>query len=349
MNILINTYPLAFQSPGGGEAVLENIMAGLNRKGHKADFFNPKLTRISDYQIIHHFGLLDFPIWSFYHSMPRKLVITPTFFKPKCYLKKMKQTSAEILKKIIYPRNFSYTSLNQALKLPDLILPTTQSEADQLTFYYGKNLLERIAVLPNGVHSVSNWTHQESPEIAEKIRQAQDNGAYALFVANLTPIKNLHLAISCALEAGLKLIVVGEFPANEKEYKNLCLMKAKQGEINFLGRLPPLSQGLSSLYRKANVTIVPSQFETCSLVGLESGIHETPVIITKNGGTTDVFKDFVDYIDPKKPSELTAKLLQYTGPKKPNLKLAKYIAENYHWDNIIEKLITLYKSTLKQI
>lgn len=336
MKILFNTYPFAFQSPGGGEVVLLKLMHALKKKGVEVDLFNQWETKIINYDIIHHFATLDFPVFQNYKNANIPLVITPTIW-PRASKKSIIQYKLKrLIKKILSPKMFD---LADAFNCADIILPTTKLELKRIKDYY--NIKTEMAVVSNGVDLPA--APNNNSEIAKNLNLSK----YFLFVGNISPVKNLHKIIEICEEMQYHLIIVGAKKEEYASYYGTCKNLA-QKHTHFIGALDNNSSQLNDLYYHAHAVVIPSEFETCSLVGLEAAIRGKEVLITKHGGTTEVFENRVTYIDPNNLNDLKDCLKQcFAKPMNKNESLSLFTQDNYSWDAIAEKVLRFYNLLLK--
>jgi glycosyltransferase involved in cell wall biosynthesis len=322
MKILFNTYTMAFQHPGGGEVVILKLKQYLEELGHEVKLFDKWTDKISDYDIIHEFSLLEWEIWKDYKDMGKPLVLTPTAWP--------RNDLATVLKTKI-KSSFRKHNLANFLKYPDLIVPTTALERDRIKNLYGVKE-EKFKVLYNGIDIPS---YEEKNQFVEET----GNSDYLLYVGSIAENKNLLTAIEVAKKTNHKLVIVGDHKVGHEDYYQKC--KAHESDsIIFLGRVEQGSSQLTDIYRAAKCLLVLSDFETCSLVALEAGAVATPVIITKHGGTQEVFKDHVCFVEPYSVDDVIRGLDQL----KDGDKFKDFVLGHYTWKVIAEKLAEYYKA-----
>lgn len=103
-----------------------------------------------------------------------------------------------------------------------------------------------------------------------------------LFVANLMPVKRLDLvleALSKLSDPDLALIVVGG-GYEETNYRATTKKLGLEQSVYFVGQVND-SRNLAKYYSLAHATVIASDYESFSLVALESLSCETPVIATR--------------------------------------------------------------------
>jgi D-inositol-3-phosphate glycosyltransferase len=168
----------------------------------------------------------------------------------------------------------------------DVILDNSPAEATQLQELYGA-ARERIEVVPPGVEHAFF-----SPGDRGGARAALGLGDHPvlLFVGRIQPLKGLDVAV--ATLAGLDdptavLVAVGG-PSGVDGPTELGRVQALATELGVADRVrfvpPQPHHMLSTYYRAANVTIVPSRSESFGLVALESAACGTPVVAAAVGG-----------------------------------------------------------------
>ncbi len=333
MKILFNTHPFAFQNPGGGEIIMEKLRLYLMDRGHQVDFFSFHESLLSDYDIVHHFSTIDTMMWSYYPVASIPFVLTPTHWPRDEWFFRWQYWLKYGVKKLF---NRHRQDLAFQLRYPDRILTTTMSEAWRLQQLF-KLESKRFTVLPNGVDLPGY--HARATLFPEQF--GVNN--YLLFVGNITPVKNLHTLIKVVNRLDMQLVVIGE--GVDKEYFSLCRELANKNVL-FVGRVTPDSELMHSAYLGAKAVIIPSQFESCSLVGLEAAIRGKKVIITERGGTKDVFADYVWYLNPKRIDSIEQQILRLDQHEYPTDKLQEYVSTKYSWPHIVEELEKIYMEVL---
>lgn len=331
MKILLKTYKSAFDTPGGGEKIMFKIKEYLNKKGHQCLIENIDNGEGFNYDLIHHFSTIDYQNFSY---KGKKSILTPTLWprSSKYYIFKYK--FKELIKRHIKK---DYISLIDWFTSFSYILPTTELEKERIKTHYNVPATT-MKVLNNGVDLPSK--NEDRNLFFEKFNIKD----YFLFVGNVSKVKNILPLINVCNKTKDKLVIIGEAKGDLEsgEYFEKCKELAADN-IYFLGQVN--DEGLlASCYLNAKACVIPSFFETCSLVAMEAGSRGVPVIITSSGGTTEIFKNKVTYIDPFDQNSLEQALVNFNNSKD----IKKYILENYSWDRIIDRLIEIYSDVLKK-
>ncbi len=337
MKILFNTHFHAFQNMGGGEVVLLRTKEALEAKGIQVDLFDQWTSKLSNYDVIHDFSSLSWRNWHVYKSFGAKLAVTPVMW-PKI---QFPYPQLELIKgglKYLSGIRSPEANFKEALKLPDIFFPTTLQEQLRIQTRYHLHDESRFQVIPNGV-SLPPKGDIENSFIKEF--KTED---YLLYVGRISPLKNVKMIIQAAKAAQKKLIIIGSHDIQNQNYANEVAQEASD-TIKIISSVPSQSTLLHDAYRGAHAVIVASHFETCSLVGLEAATHNKPLIMTSAGATTEIYKDFVTYVDPTNLQSLID-AIHKIWPEKTNEKLKSHVENTYSWDRIADQLIESYQKLL---
>ena len=191
------------------------------------------------------------------------------------------------------------------LRLADLVLPNSPSEAIQLKRLFGVDA-SRVRVVPNGVlPAIATAT----PEI---FCRRFGTFPFVLSVGRIEPRKNTLELIRAARRLELPLVIAGEAPPGFERYEAECRHAAAADTI-WLGRLDHHDPLLASAYAAARVFALPSWFETPGLAALEAALAGCAVVITPYGSTREYFGDHVEYARPHRSGEIGRALAQCLG------------------------------------
>ncbi len=170
----------------------------------------------------------------------------------------------------------------------DAVLASCPAEARQLAELYGVPRA-RIAVVPPGVEHA---LFSPGPRAAARAAFDLDLGArpVALFVGRFQPLKGLDVAVEALarLHARDAVLVACGGPSGvegEAARAEVDALVAAHGLGDRVRFVPPLPHHrLSSLYRAADVVVVPSRSESFGLVALEAAACGRPVVAADVGG-----------------------------------------------------------------
>ncbi len=174
----------------------------------------------------------------------------------------------------------------EVIACSDAILASCMAEAEQLQRLYGAPP-DRIEIVPPGVdHAFFSPGDRRGARAALGL----GDGPVVLFVGRIQPLKGLDIAVRALAALGRPdavLVAVGgpSGPAGEAELdrvRSLAADLAVADRVRFVAPQP--HHLLSTYYRAADVTLVPSRSESFGLVALESAACGTPVVAASVGG-----------------------------------------------------------------
>ncbi len=294
MRLLIATYSLAFQNPGGGERILNHFARELAKSGHSVTRFDPRRTDPADFDLIHYFSTLETDQWAHFKRLaPRvPLVVTPSAWIDSSWRAGFRNSIARLAK-----RALGWDRVERNRKLVDLWLPNTDSEARSLRRAWGIPRA-RIAVLPNGVELSS-----QTKGAADFLEAYGLTSGFLLHVGRIDPVKN-QLRLLDFLEAHPEraAVFIGAPDLDKQDYLREYERRLQRlgGRVLWIRDLPPGSALLSSAYAACGAFVLPSRFETFGLAALEAAAAGAPLVLTNRLGGRDWIKGPVEWIDPER-------------------------------------------------
>lgn len=231
----------------------------------------------------------------------------------------------------------------------DMILANSPAEAQELSDLYGA-LPERVEIVPPGVDHAFF-----SPGDKRGARAALGLGdqPVLLFVGRVQPLKGLDVAVAalaCLPDQNTTLVVVGG-PSGPDGHSELQRVKALSEHLGVAHRVrfvdPQPHHLLSTYYRAADVTIVPSRSESFGLVALEAAACGSPVVASDVGGLRTLVIDgvtgrLVDSRDPGDFATCVAEILGNAATADEMSKNAVQLAKSYTWSTTAARLRRLY-------
>ena len=184
-------------------------------------------------------------------------------------------------------------------------------------------------------------------ELGDKKAEKDYDMIDVLYVGGLSRHKGVHILISAFKEIGsenIRLHIIGK-GRDEDEFKR---MAASDQRIIFHGFVP--DEELITLYRKANVSVVPSiWYDNSPMVIYESLTNGTPVIGSSMGGIPELIeKGYNGFLfETGNVEELKAileNLIEHPSELKRLEEGAFESVKKYDMDEHIRKLEELYKS-----
>jgi glycosyltransferase involved in cell wall biosynthesis len=200
---------------------------------------------------------------------------------------------------------------------------------------------KKSVVIPNGVDAM--WL--ENPPQPRENPDPEE--IHLLFVGQLIARKNLPAAILTAQSLTkrgrkVKLTVIGQ-PLDR------AVVDAARA-CPLVELLPPRPMAeLMSLYRAADIFLLPSGRETFGLVYAEAISQGLPVLYTRGQGFDGQFPDgTVGFaIDPSDPEGIADKVEAILSDYALFSRAALAGSEKFNWDQIAEKYQTLYKEAVQ--
>lgn len=235
----------------------------------------------------------------------------------------------------------------------DGIVAANAVERAHLSWYY-KARPARIAVIPCGVDTD---LFRPLDQAEAKAALGLGPGPLVLYVGRLTPIKGLETLLEAVglLTDGdwkreLRLLAVGG-DIDEPQNGHLGLLRQRVEDlglrqaVRFLGAQP--QDRLRLFYAAAQMTVMPSYYESFGMVALEAMACGKPVIASRVGGLTTTVQDGVTgYLvpegDPRALAARIAALLDDPALRGRLGRAAMRWAAQYRWSGVAESVVRLY-------
>ena len=231
----------------------------------------------------------------------------------------------------------------------DVILANSPTEAAQLRDLYGAEP-DRIEIVPPGVVQAFFYPGDRRGALAA-LGLGEHPGL--LFVGRIQPLKGLDVAVAALAELDdptAVLVAVGG-PSGAEGPAEMARVQALAAELGVSDRVrfvpPQPHHMLSTYYRAADVTIVPSRSESFGLVALESAACGTPVVAAAVGGLrTLVVPGETGYlVDDRDPARYAAHVADILGDGSLAERLsegASALARGFTWSTTAARLRRLY-------
>ncbi|MEJ2656195.1 MAG: glycosyltransferase [Desulfobacterales bacterium] len=231
----------------------------------------------------------------------------------------------------------------------DRMIVPTQKDKEYLIRYYDAPC-DNIRIVPCGV-DFNRFKPLNAGSARRKLGFAPDD-LIVLYVGRYAPVKGLDRLVeivSCLIHLSrLRLVMVGG-DGMESPMVQQLQSKAKtlhiENRLMFAGRVN--QETLPQYYSAADVTVVPSYYESFGLVALEALACGTPVVTTSVGAMEEIVKDGITgYVvkDPNprhfsrhienvlskqrqngtSPSQIRSSVLEYTWTRSAGLLLDAY-------------------------
>jgi len=290
---------------------------------------------VEDADIIHlmcHWALINALVYLAAHSLNKPYVVCPAGALPV-------YGRSKFIKKLYNWIIGKRMILNAAGHIAIAV-----NEIDQFQDYGVE--VNKISIIPNGI----NVEDLQTANIADFRRKyGLGDAPFMLFVGRLNSIKgpDLLLRAFCNVKdkfSNYHLVFVGPDDGMLSELKDMVVELSASDRVHFLGYLGGADK--SRAYHAADLLVIPSRQEAMSIVVLEAGITGTPVLLTDQCGFDDIGAIDGGEVVPATVDGirrgLIASLKDHSKLKLKGEKLKKYTLENFTWDSIICKYLTLF-------
>ncbi|MEM6251682.1 MAG: glycosyltransferase [Cyanobacteria bacterium P01_D01_bin.156] len=326
MRVLFNTFPVAFDCPGGGEIQLLKCQEALVKQGVEVVFYDLWQPQFDQVDVVHYFsvqgGSANFCDYVHRRGMP--LLISPILW-----------ITQESYDAGIYPVG----EINHLLHLADRLLPNSQAEAAALSTIFNVPL-EKFAPIVNGVDDYF-LKGNANPDLFCQTHNIQ--APFLLNVANIEPRKNQLNLVRAVRELDIPLMVLGNI--RDRAYYDECVAEG-DGCFNYLGYVEHHSPMLLSAYAACAAFVLPSTLETPGLAALEAAAMGARVVITQEGCTQEYFGDAVTYVDPHSVDSIRAGICQQLEGVSP-VGLNAKVANSFTWERAAQQLSQAYQHAVR--
>jgi len=245
----------------------------------------------------------------------------------------------------------SETEKQIALEADRIITWTAQESADLQKLYQSQKT--NFSIIPIGVNRDIFYPHKKSK--AREHFKINPEEEIILYLGRLDPIKGANVFIDIAHKLkhrkNLRSFIVGG-EANGLTQKNLALLTKDLNISERVTFLNPISHGdLPVLYSAVDMLVVPSYYESFSMVTAESMASGTPVIASNVSGPASLIDDGKTgfLVAPGDGNEFARRIEIFLDEpslrKKIILSLPNSIA-HLEWSLISEKIIKVYLEEL---
>lgn len=318
MNILYNTYPIAYHTPGGGEVQLDCYYKYVNMKsGFFVEKYNQWDPNFGKFDLVHFFSLMggSNPFCSFIKHVGLPLAVT---------------TSLWVNERNFY--NYPIDEIREQMNYADKLIVNSNLEADNLREYFnidpGKFFTVYNAVSSKFFEDISDQLFREHFNIYDR---------FLLCVGNIEERKNqILLAKAIHQFPDYKLVIIGHI--RQKNYFEE-LLKVASDQLIYLGPVDNNSDILVSAYRACDLFVLPSLLETPGLASLEAAAAGAKIVITEVGSAKEYFDDRATYCNPYSLESLSNAISVEIKHERNCVDLIK---DNYTWERQTDRLTQVY-------
>ncbi len=245
----------------------------------------------------------------------------------------------------------------------DRVIAATDVDKAQMVSEYGAHP-RSIDVVPGGVDLA-----MFRPGSQTEARAALGLGSerVLLFVGRIQPLKGVDILLRAATELardGSKLRVVlvggtapglrGQVSDEEREMTRLRTLTVELGlerQVRFEGAVA--HDRLPLYYQAADLTVMPSTYESFGLVAVESLACGTPVVASRVGGLTTIVRDgangaLVPWRNPRLFADKIRPILRDEGLRRALGRGGLETASRYGWSRVAERTLDIYDAVLSR-
>lgn len=354
-----------FDFEGGEQDQIRNTRAALEKLGVQVDLTDTLPANLSDYDLIHYFGLDVCHIDEIRRAGSIPKILTPVFWdRAQGYLlddmyEEWPRPGHELKDKLVYLfRRFSglqnrrialtargyfyntlryYSKFQQVINEIDMFLPNSEAEMRMLsTFYIIDNA--RYKTVPNAIDIgsidvISDYAQRNLP--------AQT--PFVLCSGGIDRRKNQYSLVKALLDVDVPLVFAGGM-RELRYFQATQRLAARRRGTFFLGHLN--KPDLYSLYKAAKVHTLSSFHETPGIANLEAVAHECVNVSTQIGGLREYLSEFSLYCNPFSVDHIREQVLQALELP-PNVEGAQFVRNNYTYEKAAMLTLDTYRSILK--
>lgn len=218
---------------------------------------------------------------------------------------------------------------------------------------YTRNLVvNRYGIAPGRVHVVHNGVEISGTScVAEHLQGLKRSGKkLVLFVGRITMQKGpdyfLHAAARVIRHDPDTLFIMSGSGDMERQMMMLAAHLGISDHLLFAGFLR--GQELESVYRAADVFVMPSISEPFGIAALESMAYDTPVIVSKQSGVAEILTHAlkVDFWDTEEMAHKILAVLRYGALQRQLRVYGRDEVQEYTWEKAANECAKVYQSVM---
>ncbi len=230
----------------------------------------------------------------------------------------------------------------------DAIIATTEREITELITTY-ETSPDKVCSVPCGVNICTFGPMDQ--QVARRLC-GLETPKIGLFVGRSDPIKGLDRLLAAVQKLNRQdfqlVIIGGESNKNRSSLRSMNPSQSK-GNIHFVGPVPYKEMVL--YYNSADLCIIPSYYESFSLVALESLACGTPVLSTDVGGIKKIVGncDLCRVVPTIAEDSLSDEINYMLGNERFNSDTREQLSSlinDYSWDKISQRVIAVYNNSI---
>ncbi len=234
----------------------------------------------------------------------------------------------------------------------DALIASTQLEATGLRSLGIDS--KRIHIVPNGVYKEIWAAHPTARTTLRDRFKIPQNAPIVLFVGRLDLTKGLGFLIQSFGDAvkqapDARLVLLGPDFGVRSQLKTDVRKSGLDDHVIFAGLAD--QDTVRSAYKESMVVVVPSTYESFSLVALEAAAAGTPVLMTDRCGLADTFRDAgvtIARADIRSMANAILRLLQDEALRKSQQNaLDRLPWETFSWRGVAHAVLKVYEDVLE--
>ena len=350
MNVALISRSTLYKQPGGDTVQVERTADGLRALGHEVHIVLAGQPLPLEIELIHGFNLgRPADLLPYFKSFKGRKVLSTIFVDYSLADKKRAPLAyallgghgMEWLKSILRGFNGSdrmpsigylfagqRRSMKRLLALSDRVITSSMSEYERIAAWSGlggKGLRDQHQLIPLGIN-----------EDFLQSTNKQEVRAGLLMVGRLEYLKNQKTIIEWASERNWPLTVVGDANVNQQDYYQACVATAGP-TVTFLPYTN--SDDIIRLMDEHHCIVIPSLFETYSLVGWEGAARGMAVVANKAADMSETLEPVAELV-PIENKEAFIEAIE-TGLK--GQKKSQVPFTNFTWDVIVSRIVSAYR------
>ncbi len=339
MRILFHGYNTCCQNESGGvQNRMRTIQSLLgSREGIETELFNPYVSRIQDFDILHLFMLRyeNYDLVKYAKGIGKQIVLSS--------IVNIKEENAIgiFCKNIVnrLPLTTIMKMKSGILQMADFIITESSKELGYLVRNY-KLPENKLKTVPNGV-TIRKYNGRDVFNIIGDVKK------YAIVVGRFDENKNQYNLIRALKGKGIHVVFLGGPAPWDSRYHDKCIQLARDDHFfHFLGWVDHDSDLFWSALFHADTLIFPSYNETFGLVALEAGMMGCKLAISESLPILeyDSFKDCKCFSPHSIESirDCVVDVFERNNKKE----LEEKISREFSWDAVINQHIEIYKKLL---
>jgi len=319
MNVLFNTYPMAFHTPGGGEVQLMQYRSYLSAESVGVTLFDPWNPGFLRFDLVHFFSSMGGSVHfcAFVKNLGLPLLVSPNLWITE-----------------ENKGNYPVEEIRTQFVLADRVICNSDMECELLAQVFNIPR-EKFSTVYNGV----NEAFFEPSDPALFCLTFDIDGPFVLNVANLEPRKNqINLVRAMKAFPHLQLVLIGY--QRDPDYAKACISEGGE-QVRYIGSLPHDSPLLKSAYAACELFALPSTLETPGLAALEASACGAKVVITGEGCAREYFGKGAEYVRHDDVHDIVRGIAQTLS--QPRSLLSTLVTRaNFTWRQAARTLAGLY-------